>query len=160
MSTLTAHVRFIAHSYSGVRIGPDRREILDWPPSPARLHEALLSAALTGLPRNRAEEAEVWKAFEWLEALPPPVILAPAHDEEARSRPRRAIPQNNPAGTSKLHTHSTLLAPTLKAVPPTDAPLEVFYCWELDDENIDAGQTPRVPCRFFDILADAAARVS
>ena len=57
MSHLIIQVIFVAHSYSGVRIMPDRREVLDWPPSPARLHEALLSAALVGLPRP-AEEQE------------------------------------------------------------------------------------------------------
>ena len=63
MSHLIVQVAFIAHSYSGVRIGPDRAEVLDWPPSPARLHEALLSAALTGLPRPSDEQEKVCLLF-------------------------------------------------------------------------------------------------
>ena len=63
---------------------------------------------------------------------------------------RRAIPQNNPH-KSKLHGHSTLLAPTLKAVPLTDAPLEVFYLWDIEGE---------APEGHIEILKDAAARVS
>lgn len=150
MSYLIIQATFFAHSYSGVRIMPDRREVLDWPPSPARLHEALLSAAMTGLPRPAEEQEKVWSAFRWFETLPPPVILASAQDDKSRSTPRLAIPQNNP-NKSKLHAHSILLAPTKKAVPLTDAPLEVMYQWETKDE---------APNSHIEILKDAAARIS
>lgn len=150
MSHLIIQVTFIAHSYSGVRIGADRREVLDWPPSPARLHGALLSAAMVGLPRPAEEQEKVWAAFRWFETLPPPVILASAQDDKSRSTPRLAIPQNNP-NKSKLQAYSTLLAPTRKAVPFTDSPLEVMYQWNIEGE---------VPKGHIDILTDAAARVS
>ncbi|HTV39277.1 MAG TPA: type I-U CRISPR-associated protein Csb2 [Candidatus Sulfotelmatobacter sp.] len=150
MSHLVVQVAFIAHSYSGVRIGPDRREVLDWPPSPARLHEALLSAALIGLPRPSDEREKIWSAFRWLESLQPPVILASAQDGKLRSAPRLAIPQNNP-NKSKFNEHSTLLAPAIKAVPPTSASLEVVYQWDIESN---------VPDEHIEILKDAAARIS
>jgi len=150
MSLLTIKVTFIAHSYSGVRILADRREVLDWPPSPARLHEALLSSALVGVPRSTVETEEVWAAFRWFETLPPPVIFASAQNEELRTSTRIAIPQNNPNKT-KLHEHSILLAPTLKAIPLTDTPLEVVYQWDIGDETPEGA---------LEILRDATARVS
>lgn len=150
MSYLVIQVAFIAHSYSGVRIGPDRREVLDWPPSPARLHEALLSAALTGQPRPSDEREKVWSAFRRFETLPSPIILASAQDNKSRSTPRLAIPQNNP-NKSKLHEHSMLLAPALKAVPLTNTPLEVVYQWDIEN-NMAEGD--------IEILKDAAARIS
>ena len=55
MSHLSIHIRFIAHSYSGIRIREGRQEELDWPPSPGRLHEALLSAALLGVQRSTSD---------------------------------------------------------------------------------------------------------
>lgn len=150
MSHLIIKVTFIAHSYSGVRILADRREALDWPPSPARLHEALLSAALVGLPRSAGETEQVWEAFRWFETLPPPVILASGQDEKLRTAPRLAIPQNNP-NKAKLHEHSILLAPTLKAVALNGTPFEAVYQWELEGILSD---------EHFEILKDAAARVS
>lgn len=150
MSHLIIHVVYIAHSYSGVRIEADRKEVLDWPPSPARLHEALLSAALTGLPRSSGEKETVWSAFRWVETLSPPIILASPQDHQSRSTPRLAIPQNNP-NKSKLHEHSILLAPTLKAVPLTDRPLEVVYQWDVENDALEG---------YTEILADAAARIS
>lgn len=133
-----------------MRIGPNRREVLDWPPSPARLHEALLSATLVGLPRPDTEQEKVWTAFKWFETLPPPIILASAQDENLRTAPRLAIPQDNP-NKARLHEHSILLAPTQKAVALTDAPLEVVYQWELESELLTEN---------FEILKDAAARIS
>jgi CRISPR-associated protein Csb2 len=163
MSKLIIQIRFISLSYSGVRIRTDRLEELDWPPSPARLHEALLSAAIVGLPRPAEEQEKLWSAFRWFEELQPPVILASAQQKDAaditanrriqrpaRSNLRIAIPQNNP-NKSKLHAHSTLLAPSLKAVPLTDAPLEVMYQWNIEGE---------APNGYIEILMDAVARVS
>src|ERR1043165_986596 len=93
---LVAHIRFIAHSYSGIRIREDRQEELDWPPSPGRFHEALLSAALLGVDRSASDRKNVCEAFRWIEKMPAPEIWASAQDESMRTAPRLAIPQNNP----------------------------------------------------------------
>ena len=150
MRHLIIKVTFIANSYSGVRILEKKREELDWPPSPGRLHEALLSAALVGLPRSSKETEEVWSAFRWFETLPPPVILASGQNEKLSTPLRLAIPQNNP-NKKKLHESSILLAPILKAVPLVDTPLEVVYQWDVGDETSEG---------HLEVLRDAAARVS
>lgn len=151
MSFLTLQVHFIAHSYSGIRLREGRFEELDWPPSPGRVLEALLSAALLGMKLSDEQREETDAAFRWFEALPAPEIWASGQDETFRTRPRLAIPQNNP-NKSKLEQHSTLLAPTLKAVSRTDDPLEIRYHWAIEN-------TPETQ-RYFGILQDAAARVS
>jgi CRISPR-associated protein Csb2 len=151
MSQLSIHVRFIAHNYTGIRIREDRAEELDWPPSPGRIHEALLSAALLGVQRTHADRKSVFTAFRWLEELTAPEIWASAQDERLRTSTRLAIPQNNPK-KGRFDIKPTLLAPTKKAVSVTGEPLEVICCWPLGAEGI--------PDSHRDILTDAAARIS
>ena len=151
MSFLTLQVRFIAHSYSGIRLREDRSEELDWPPSPGRVLEALLSAALLGMKLSDEQREKTESAFRWFEALGAPEIWASAQDESLQTRFRLAIPQNNP-NKNKLEQHSTLLSPTRKAVSRTDDPLEVHYFWAIEE-------TPENE-RHLEILQDAAARVS
>src|SRR5438128_1155617 len=116
-----------------MRLTEDRREELDWPPSPGRLHQALMAAALSGLLPGAAE-AEVWfAALRWLERQPAPMIFASELADRARTRPRIAIPQNNPRGAD-LGLKSTLLAPTVRATPADARGLEVHYQWLLTDE--------------------------
>jgi CRISPR-associated protein Csb2 len=151
MSVLTIHIRFIAHSYSGIRFRQDRQEELDWPPSPGRLHEALLCAALLGIPRSIQDRNELFTAFRWFEKLPAPEIWASAQDESLRTRPRIAIPQNNPRKVH-LHINPSLLAPTKKAVSVTGDALEVRYHWQTGTEAPASS--------YLDVLSDAAARIS
>lgn len=151
MSLLTLQVRFIARSFSGIRLREDGSEELDWPPSPGRVLEALLSAALFGMKLSDEQREETEIAFRWFETLPVPEIWASAQDETLRTRFRLAIPQNNP-NKNKLEQHSTLLSPTRKAVSRTNAPLEVHYLWVIEE-------TSKIE-RYLAILQDAAARVS
>jgi len=151
MSYLVIHIRFIAHSYTGVRIREDRVEELDWPPSPGRIHAALLSAAMLGVQRSAEDRDEAFNAFRWLENLTIPEIWASAHDDNLRTRPRLAIPQNNPK-KSRLDIKPSLLAPTRKAVSVSGEPLEIVYLWPLE--------TGCISTSFVSILSDAAARVS
>lgn len=157
MSHLIIHLRFIAHSYTGIRILDDRTEELDWPPSPGRVHEALLSAALLGVSRSATEREDVFAAFRWLEELSAPEIWASAQDENLRTTLLVAIPQNNPKKdkvpkNKKYEIKQHILAPTRKAVSVTGEALEVHYLWLL------ATEAP--PGKHLDILSDAAARVS
>lgn len=150
MPHLVIQCRFVAHSYSGVRLTEDRREELDWPPSPGRLHQALMAAALAGLPVGAAEAETPMAALRWLERQQPPVILTSELAEGARTRPRVAIPQNNPKGAD-LGSKSLLLAPTVRATPVCPANLEVYYNWSLDNETEARLHVPA--------LADAATRM-
>ncbi len=49
----------------------------DWPPSPFRVFQALVAGAYTGRWRGEPPD-EKDRTFRWLEALQPPLILAPA----------------------------------------------------------------------------------
>jgi CRISPR-associated protein Csb2 len=100
----------------------------EWPPSPFRLFQALIAGALTGAPRNRADElAPVWN---WFEALPPPLVAAPP----ARAGPRSMlwVPNNDldavggdPRNVEKIRT-AKRVAPRLL---PADAAF--LYLWPL-----------------------------
>jgi hypothetical protein len=84
---LVLHCEFIAHSYQGVRLTPDQIEELDWPPSPARLHQALMAAAFNGIPPGEVERlaARSLEGLRWLEGQPPPQIVASVIAEEPDS---------------------------------------------------------------------------
>jgi CRISPR-associated protein Csb2 len=62
--TLLISVRFLDGRYHGAG---------DWPPSPARLFQAMVAGAA----RGGTLGAEATAALGWLETLPPPVIAAP-----------------------------------------------------------------------------------
>jgi CRISPR-associated protein Csb2 len=79
MVALVVDVRFLDDRYHGMP---------EWPPSPGRLFQALVAAAAEGGGRPAAADA----ALRWLEALPPPVIVAPAAD---RGRGYTAYVPNN-----------------------------------------------------------------
>ena len=70
--SLLISVRFHEGRYHGQE---DRFYGTDgWPPSPARLYQALLAGAVRGAHLAAADES----ALRWLEHLPPPRIAAPA----------------------------------------------------------------------------------
>lgn len=159
MTSLVLQCVFVAHSYQGVRQGPGRDEELDWPPSPGRIHQALISAALRGLPMARDAPAAgvALEALRWLEGQPPPDIVASAicEDADTSTHFRLAIPQNNPAKGDMTKT-SVLLKPTppLRAVGRLGEPLRVGYVWRLEDSAARGAAE-----RHFSDLADLVAQV-
>ncbi len=160
MNALVLHCRFVAHSYQGVRLTPDQDEELDWPPSPARVHQALIAAALRGIPARKEEQlaGTALEALRWLERQPPPDIVASSvlsEDSNAATRFRLAIPQNNPAKNDLTKT-SMLLAPTLRrrAVGRSSGELKVYYVWRLD-----GAATQGAAARHLAALADLTAQV-
>jgi CRISPR-associated protein Csb2 len=159
MNALVLHCTFVAHSYQGVRLSSNQDEELDWPPSPGRLHQALMAAALVGLPAGREEPlaGTALEALRWLEQQPPPSIVASAISEDSASAThfRLAIPQNNPAKGDLTKT-SILLAPTLRrrAVGPSSEPLKVDYVWWLEP-----AASQELGTRHFGVLADLTAQV-
>jgi CRISPR-associated protein Csb2 len=159
MIALVLHCDFVAYSYQGVRLTPDQREELDWPPSPARLHQALIRAALTCLPveMRDALAGNALEALRWLERQAPPVIVASAMSEnpDAATCFRLAIPQNNPTESDPTKT-SVLLAPTLRrrAVGRSSEPLTSDYVWRLETVT-----SQEAAARHLGVLADLAAQV-
>jgi CRISPR-associated protein Csb2 len=132
MHRLIIQCRYIAHSYSGVRKDREQRDELDWPPAPARVHQALIATALANLPdslRSAYSDAPR-RALEWLETLPPPDIIASrlADDREHRRFLSVAMPHNSPAkgDFSRYHTD---LAPVFRATPEHHDNLFVAYRW-------------------------------
>ncbi len=110
-----------------------------------------MAAALNGLPSGASEADAPMAALRWLERQAPPIIHASKLIEDARTRPRIAIPQNNPKGAD-IASKSALLAPTLRATPAGFDALEVRYRWPIGDE---AEARQHLPA-----LADAAARMT
>lgn len=104
----------------------------DWPPSPARLFQALVAGA--GLGRNIPEsEAD---AFQWLESLPPPRILAPPATETRGYT--NYVPNNDldakkgdPRNISAIRTGKTIRARVFDAASP------ICYIWELPAEAVE-----------------------
>ena len=68
--TLLFTVRFYEGRYHGTTGYHGANE---WPPSPARLFQALMA----GVARGSEVEPATQNALDWLEVLPPPVIVAP-----------------------------------------------------------------------------------
>ena len=107
----------------------------EWPPSPARLVQALVAGVMTG--RYRAHRGEVAPALLWLERQPAPRILAvPA----AETRPYRlAVPNNDmdyiarewsagrEANPAELRTMKLVRPRLVDAAPP-----HVRYLWEVN----------------------------
>jgi CRISPR-associated protein Csb2 len=114
----------------------------EWPPSPARLFQALLAGVMTGRYRERWEEAS--PILEWLERQPAPVIVSgTAHDAKAY---RLAVPNNDLDVAArewrKGRPYDASLLRTLKAVWAREmgggegAP-HVRYLWAVEDAPED-----------------------
>jgi CRISPR-associated protein Csb2 len=136
MLILTIQCRFIAHSYTGVRHDRAQRDVIDWPPAPARLHQGFIASTLANLPESKREEfaGKTIEALRWLETLPPPEIIATKLAEEDKKYRRAlnvAMPHNSQAKGDFARYHSDL-APVLRATPDHNGPLCVTYRW-IDD---------------------------
>ncbi|HEX4232229.1 MAG TPA: type I-U CRISPR-associated protein Csb2 [Bryobacteraceae bacterium] len=157
MRGLIIQCRYIAHSYSGVRRDYDQRDELDWPPAPARLHQALVAATLVNLPESlrHAYSCETLDALRWLETLPPPDIIASrlAADEDYRRALLVAMPHNSPA-KGDFARHHPDLAPVFHATPEPDGNLLVAYRWT--DDKAEFCQKVEL---HFAALKEAAAKL-
>ena len=157
MSALTIQCRYIAHSYTGVRHDRDGRDQLDWPPAPARLHQAFIASTLANLPDSEraAFSNETLKALRWLESLPPPEIMASklADDSEHRRVLLVAMPHNSPAKGDFSRYHPDL-APVFRATPEQDGELSAAYRWMDDTPEFCCAAELHLPA-----LREAAAKL-
>jgi CRISPR-associated protein Csb2 len=126
MRALVLHVRLHDGRYHGQG---------DWPPSPARLFQALVAGAGLGGPIRVAEK----EALEWLEKQKAPLIAAPP-----AWRPRRGVlffmPNNDsdaiggdPLRISKIRTATKFFRPYF-----FDAAVPFVYAWPLSEADEDA----------------------
>lgn len=113
-------IRFFTDHYHGT----------DWPPSPARLFQALVSAGKTGAPG--AEWASGHQnALEWLERLGPPEIFARPY--QSGKRYTLFVPNNSLDGEKSTKT-SKLVSPRLLTEHSVGRP-DVIYCWPIQDQS-------------------------
>jgi CRISPR-associated protein Csb2 len=130
MSALVLHVRLHDGRYHGKG---------DWPPSPARLFQALVAGAGIGGPIGHADK----EALEWLEQQKPPLVAAPLAWQV-----RRAVllyVPNNDSDASGGDAAEMAKIRTAKFFRPYffDAAVEFVYAWPLtgapgDDEHARA----------------------
>lgn len=158
MPSLTIQCRYIAHSYTGVRQDRARRDELDWPPAPARLHQGFLASTLANLPESKREDfaGKTLEALRWLETLPPPDIIASRlaeADKEYRRALNVAMPHNSPAKGDFGRYHSDL-APVLRATPDYSGPLLAAYRWADDSSDFCQKAELHLPA-----LHEAAAKL-
>jgi CRISPR-associated protein Csb2 len=157
MPCLTIHCRYIAHSYTGVRQNRTLRDELDWPPAPARLHQAFIASTLANLPDSLRERfaTDILNALRWFETLPPPDIIASrlADDGGYRRALNVAMPHNSPAKGDFARYHNDL-APVLRATPEQDGPLSAAYRWTDDSGDFRQKAELHLPA-----LREAATRL-
>lgn len=158
MSELLIQCRFIAHSYTGVRQNRDGRDELDWPPAPARLHQAFIASTLASLPESRRGEfaTETLDALRWLEILPPPEITASrlADDSGHRRVLKVAMPHNSPRKPGNFSEEHSDLPPVLRATPDHEDPLFAAYRWVNDSPEFSRHAELHLPA-----LLEAAAKL-
>ena len=83
---LCLSIRFLDGTFHGRRDGGET----EWPPSPLRMFQALVAAAAR---RNAGQPGlGAHSALEWLERLPPPIIIAP--ESAPGSGYRLSVPNN------------------------------------------------------------------
>jgi CRISPR-associated protein Csb2 len=157
MPRLTIQCRFVAHSYTGVRQNRDGRDELDWPPAPARLHQAFIATTLANLPDSmrKAFSGKTLEALRWLESLSSPDIISSklADDSAYRRALLVAMPHNSPAKGDFSRYHPDL-APVLRATPEYDGPLIAAYRWTDDAPEFSRDAELHLPA-----LRDAAAKL-
>jgi len=133
-TSLTISARFVLQTYHGAG-RPDR--LLDWPPSPFRLYQALTRSALEAVPEGDERDRRL-AALRWLECLPPPVILAPVAREACG---RVAAGPNNDgdrlmasaARGATITTNDEAAEKTLLRIPEaTFADVPVSWRWEAE----------------------------
>ena len=109
--TLAIEIEYLAHRAAAAEYhGAARGDTFEWPPHPARFFAALVAAwgGDDGSPESKAEES----ALEWLEALPPPVVVA--------------------CGIKRLHIAAPLLyTPTNDRLAKTSTPRDAVEVVEL-----------------------------
>lgn len=113
---LDIHVTFTAGHFHGA----------EWPPSPARLFQALVAATHRGAHGLLHSEVRD-RALEWLESCPPPTIFAIA-TQPARELITGYVPNNDDGESTDFREH-VKAAKQLRIHPlPPDCP--VTYQWE------------------------------
>ena len=156
-SLLCISIRFLHPSpvYHGIRDGGEP----EWPPSPLRLFQALVSSA-THRWRDTQFEAYPKLALEWLQAQGAPAIIAPSH--AVGTTFRIAVPNNDldvvasawskgaepKKGPSELKTMKSVLPVHLRGANECENVIRFLY------------RVPDGACPHFEVLQAAARSVT
>lgn len=121
MPALLVTVRFLEGRYHGWP---------EWPPSPARLFQALVAGAAHGA---RLEDEDA-RALEWLETLDPPVIAAPSSRKGMGFN--NYVPDNDLDAVGNDPTRVDKIR-TAKAIRPRffDAQTPLHYLWSFTESS-------------------------
>ncbi|MGQ0637395.1 MAG: type I-G CRISPR-associated protein Csb2 [Planctomycetaceae bacterium] len=120
----------------------------DWPPSSARLFQALVA----GIGQDGPLDDDTSKPLEWLETLAPPVIAA-AHMTFGMTIPMHFVPNNDldahGGQASKLGKTRT----AFKVWKPKlfDQETEFLYAWQFDDTDASLSNAKRI-CEYAERL--------
>jgi CRISPR-associated protein Csb2 len=123
MTYLVITVRWLDGRYHGLldKDGPP-----EWPPSPLRLFQALVS----GVARRGELDATLGKSLEWLQTLEPPEIVAPrVHPGQVVAH---FVPNND--GDKKPDRQDRLKGKTFRPTLMID-PAEIHYLWPIAPES-------------------------
>lgn len=104
----------------------------DWPPSPARLFQALVA----GIGQEGPLSDEVSKPLEWLERLDPPVIAAP-HMKLGMTIPMHFVPNNDLDALGGFAANLPKTRTAFKVWKPKlfDQQAAFHYAWNFDDSD-------------------------
>lgn len=139
MSTLVLRVRLHDGRYHGDG---------DWPPSPARLFQALVAGVGLSGPLGNAEK----QALEWLEKQNPPIIATPL-----AWQPRRGVlfymPNNDSDSIGGDALRTARIRTATKVFRPYffDAAVPFLYAWPLTAATADVGSANAI-CRLAERL--------
>ena len=120
----------------------------DWPPSPARLFQALVAGIGQGGPLGNDASAPL----EWLERLAPPVIAAPVMDEKGGRAVTNYVPNNelDAVGGDPRRIGSIRAAKVWKP-KLFDRDAAFLYAWTFDETADSLAQAQRI-CNYADRL--------
>lgn len=132
---LLVTVRFHDGRYHGL----DHRKASEWPPSPARLFQALMAGAACGASVSVKSQA----ALDWLEVLPPPVIATPrgvAGSAFVNFVPNNDLDAEISKGNEPDLDKAVARTRVGKRFRPThfDSSIPILYCWYFDDGESQA----------------------
>lgn len=118
----------------------------EWPPSPARLFQALVAAAANGT--TLADEDQ--RALAWLERLDPPVIAAPV--ARATKGYANYVPNNDlDAKGGDVRRIADIRAPKVIKAMLFDAAVPVLYLWRFDGGEDQAERLCAVANRLYQL---------
>lgn len=115
----------------------------EWPPAPGRVFQALVAGAA----RGGALQDDARLALQWLEALPPPTILAP--NKKRGARVEIFVPNNDldsvggdPKQVGEIRTKKVVEPWLLEGVP------SFTYAWQVEE-----------PCPHLEVMLGVAAQL-